>query len=176
MVIMYLTLASAKIDKNHIAKSDIPNALVVRALRFRDLAVKGDLKGLSHICAGKLECFDITRLTPREVQFGNDEFMETPFPSGKSDIGYELRREVVVPGKLNTWTRSVMTSLCQLVRDSSQRTDYIKISSEAGTNQSLIPFSGRGLSGKIVSNAYWRVDFEETKGEWIAVRFILFKR
>src|SRR5690349_4835988 len=124
-------------------ETELPSALRARALEFDKLAIKKDIRGLRKLCIKNIECFDIFRLTPVEMRPGTkDSFFDVPVRD--PNIGYQVRREVVDLGSLDTFHRKVVQSFCQLIVDSSRVPGYIKIGISNLDEDNVVPFGGKG--------------------------------
>ena len=172
MFLPILTFAAFTSGLSEADPPGVPHALVLQALRFKDRAVHGDSIGLARLCSKNVECFDITRLTPIEMQFGKNSFFAVELSKDERHFGYQIKKEVIHPQSLSKLHKKFALAFCKLIKDSSEFIDWVKVENDQLEYEDLIPFPGKGLAGKIASNAQWRVDFELQNGKWLATRFI----
>ncbi|MBS1703846.1 MAG: hypothetical protein JST12_19435 [Armatimonadetes bacterium] len=141
--------------------------------KFKKFAIAKDLDGLKTVCAKKIECQEIVRLTPKELPVSMGTFFGAKESDSDLHIGYQIKREIIDMRAPSKFQRQIILGFCDWVQASSQVHGWIDIRREAGDDRyDLIPFPGMGLTGKYASNAVWRVDFELQNGKWLATKLI----
>jgi len=144
-----------------------------QAMRLEREALARNVAGLASVCADSVECFEVFRLTSRELRFDAGKFFGLQLPDAREHIGYQIRTETIHPRRLDAFHRHLMLAFCKYVADSLKMPGFVRIGVDRLGEENLVPFAGRGLSGKIASNALWRVDFELRGGKWLATRFVV---
>jgi|SRR5579862_1585968 len=179
MVVMLVVAAAGAClgGLSHPPQRSVPADLRSRATHFEGCAIKRDLRGLLKLCASRVELIEVYRLTPKELRFGAGTFFDVRMPEASNHVGYQVRREVMDTRSLDSFHRQLALSFCGYVADSAKVPGFIQVVDDRlEEEEDLVPFEGRGLSGKIASNALWRVDFELRRGRWLATRFVVAER